>query len=82
MQTNLSIDHSSQSFHEASRLIFRFTLGDDRFERSSWRYREGSLVDRLVARIELWNDEVAGRPEGEHSSVVSIVVRAESGKTR
>ena len=44
--------------------------------------RKRALVDGLVSRIQLRNDEMAGGAEGQHPSIVGIVIGAEPGEPR
>jgi len=80
VQVNFAVDYSADAFDKTLRLVVTFPFGDDRIDRRSGSDREGTLVDRLIASIELGNDEMTRCPERQHPRVIGIMVGSKTGK--
>lgn len=77
---HLAVDHAAQPLDENRRLVLRLAPALNLRQRGTRQDGERPLVDDLVARIELWNDEVHGGTVGQHAMLVRVFVRRCAGK--
>ncbi len=60
------------------RLVVGLAAGNDLVDTQAGRHRERALVNDLVPRVELGNDEVAGGAVGVHPAAVRLMVGADA----
>ena len=82
VQVDFSINHAADSFDQARRFVLRFALGDHFLDRCAGRDGECPLIDGLVARVQLRDNEMAGSTKGQHACIESIVIGAETREAR
>ncbi len=76
VELHFSVAHATNPFDQTGWLVLLLSLADDILEFRARGYTEGRLVDGLVTSIEFRDDEMASRPEREHSGRISVMVRA------
>src|SRR5262249_24432558 len=82
MKFHLAVQYATQSFRQTGRFVIRLTKVLDVLQRRSRGDRERVLVNDLIARIELWHDEMNGGAIGQHAMAVGVAVRLRAGERR
>lgn len=77
---HLAVNHAAQPLDENGRLVLRLSHALNLRQRGSRQDGERRLMDDLVARIELRNNEVHGGAVGQHAMFVRVFVRRRAGK--
>ena len=81
VELDFPIAHSPDTFYQTSRLVVLLALADNIVEFGTRGNAEGRLIDGLVASVELRDDEMASRTEGQHTGSISIMIGPEPPKT-
>ena len=76
VELHFSVAHATNPFDQTGWLVLLLSLTDDLLEFRARGDTEGRLVDGLVTSIEFRDDEMACRPEREHSGRISVMVGA------
>src|SRR5262249_41458607 len=80
VQPDFAGHHTADSFDQAVRLVVFLAAAGGFVPLHAGRDGGGRLVDDLIARIELGNDEVAGGAVGEHAEGIGVAVGLHTGK--
>ncbi len=69
VQIDFSIDDAAHAFDQIFRFVLTLAFGNDLFNRCAGRDGKSALVDRLIARIEFGDDEMARGTKGGSSEL-------------
>ena len=81
VKVDLAINDSAYTFDQACGLVLGLSRVNYLLKRRPRSDGERALIDRLVARVEFGDDEVACGAERQHPCVVGVVVRTEPRET-
>ncbi len=80
VKLHFPVNHPADTFHQARRLVVRFTLPFNRFQGRAGKYGESALMDNLISGIQFRDNKVNGCTISQHPMLICILIRAKSRK--